>query len=404
MTRSLVGRSGVLLPLAIGLIAVTVCTSRRAGAVDTPLAIDVMAIGFGPVNVGKSSTSEARLTNTGAGSFGPINIFGGAPPSAEFNASQNCQGTTLAPAGSCEVSYVFQPTAPGTSSDASNFTVSQTPNQSDGEDFSVRLTGVAVNPVTASPLSHDLGGVSVNDTSPTLTTTITNTSDELFGPLNIFGGDPPAAAFTASGNCQGATLSPAGSCNVNYAFAPTAPGTFSATSNFTISAGSQGAGEVFSVSLTGCGVAPGQACPSPTTTTTTTTLPVCDPDDCDGDVCTVGDACVGGTCSAGSVLTAGRLSGLLLETTSVAIAACSLDRGGSVKKVVKPLIRAAGLLGQAATAATATKRGKKLSLARRAVDRASQNLGNERGGLSGGCAARLDAALASARTGLSCLP
>lgn len=109
-------------------------------------------------------------------------------------------------------------------------------------------------------------------------------------------------------------------------------------------------------------------------------------------------------CSPGSVLTAGRLSGLVLEATSVAIAACGVDRRTSVKKVVKPLIRAARLLAQAAVVATAAEVGKKLSQAQSAIDRVLQNLGNERGGLSRGCAQKLDAALAIGRTGLPCLP
>jgi hypothetical protein len=68
-------------------------------------------------------------------------MFGGAPPGAEFNASQNCQGTTLPAGGSCTVNYSFSPTAPGTYIDFSSFTVSETASQSDGEDFTVALFG-----------------------------------------------------------------------------------------------------------------------------------------------------------------------------------------------------------------------------------------------------------------------
>ena len=57
----------------------------------------------------QDAKASVTLTNTGGDPFGPINIFGGAPPTAEFNASQNCQGTTLPAGGSCMVNYSFSP-------------------------------------------------------------------------------------------------------------------------------------------------------------------------------------------------------------------------------------------------------------------------------------------------------
>ena len=282
MKRTLARSRAMSFALTIGITAAAVCTPRQASAVDTQIEIGA-TIDFGDVTVGSTKAIPVDLTNGGTDSFGPINIFGGAPPSPEFNASQNCQGNTLAAGASCQVTYSFQPGAPGTFNDESNFTVSETPSQSDGEDFSVSLTGRGV------------------------------------------------------------------------------------------------------------------------VTTTSTTLP-CDANDCDDDACTVGDVCVAGICSAGSVLTAGRLSGLVLEATGIAIAACGVDRRTSVKKVVKPLIRAAALLAQAAVVATATEVGKKLAQARSAIDRVSQNLENESAGLNRGCAEKLGAALAIARTGSPCLP
>lgn len=77
----------------------------------------------------------------GGDPFGPINMFGGAPPTAEFNASQSCQGVTLAAAGTCEISYTFTPSADGPFTDTSSFTISETANQSDGFDFTVILMG-----------------------------------------------------------------------------------------------------------------------------------------------------------------------------------------------------------------------------------------------------------------------
>lgn len=115
------------------------------GGVETDITISTASIDFGLVNVGSTGGPvSATLTNTGGDSFGPINIFGGAPPTAEFNASQNCQGTTLPAGGSCQVNFTFSPGAAGTFNDTSSFTISETASQSDGEDFSVTLMGTGV--------------------------------------------------------------------------------------------------------------------------------------------------------------------------------------------------------------------------------------------------------------------
>ena len=113
------------------------------------------------------------LTNTGGDPFGPINIFGGAPPTAEFNASQNCQGTTLPAGGSCNVNYSFSPGAAGTFNDTSSFTISETSSQSDGEDFSVSLAGVGFDP-NATTTTESTTTTSTTTTSSTSTTVPSN--------------------------------------------------------------------------------------------------------------------------------------------------------------------------------------------------------------------------------------
>ncbi len=110
------------------------------------MVISTTAIDFGQVNVGSTAQASVTLTNTGGDPFGPINMFGGAPPTAEFNASQNCQAATLPAGGSCVVNYSFSPGSTGTFTDVSSFTVSETVNQSDGEDFAVSLAGEGVAP------------------------------------------------------------------------------------------------------------------------------------------------------------------------------------------------------------------------------------------------------------------
>ena len=156
----------------VGLAATAVAlVPTSVGAVDTDIAIDTSTVDFGSVDIGNTGGPiSVTLTNTGGSPFGPINIFGGAPPSPAFNASQNCQGTTLPAGGSCTVNYTFSPTAAGPATDTSAFTISQTSSQSDGEDFSVTLVGVGVDTTTTTSSS--------TTTSSTSTTTTTHGHDD----------------------------------------------------------------------------------------------------------------------------------------------------------------------------------------------------------------------------------
>jgi len=111
------------------------------GGVATDISISTLEVDFGNVANGTTREIPVTLTNTGANPFGPINMFGGAPPTTNFNASQSCQGMTLAAGASCEVTYSLTPPAAGFYVDFSSFTISNTASQSDGEDFTVALFG-----------------------------------------------------------------------------------------------------------------------------------------------------------------------------------------------------------------------------------------------------------------------
>lgn len=155
-------------------VAVSFAAAPQAAAVDTDLSISTTSIDFGEVDVGTTAgPTSVTLTNGGGDPFGPINIFGGAPPTNEFNASQNCQGTTLPAGGSCSVSYTFTPGAQGTFNDSSNFTVSETSNQNDGEDFAVALTGVGFDPNASTTTTTSTTSTSSTTTTTTAPTTTT---------------------------------------------------------------------------------------------------------------------------------------------------------------------------------------------------------------------------------------
>jgi hypothetical protein len=249
-------RASVL--LAVGVVA-SVINVPVAGAVETDIAINTTVVDFGAVVVGTTGLPIAvTLTNTGGDPFGPINMFGGSPPTPEFSGSQNCQAQTLPAGGSCMVSYTFTPSAPLPFTDTSNFTISETSNQADGEAFTVSLTGLGKSlvdtPIAISTTMIDFGQVVVGQTA-TVAVTLTNTGGSAFGPINTFGGEPPTTEFTNSDNCQGETLAPGGSCMVTYTFTPSGPVHFTDMSSFKISnTSNQADGEDFAVRLTGLGV------------------------------------------------------------------------------------------------------------------------------------------------------
>src|SRR5690606_6114338 len=101
--------------------------------------------------------------------YGPINMFGGAPPTAEFDAAQSCQGATLPVGGSCSITYRFTPGATGTFSDSSNFTISDTPSQPDGSDFQVALRGTGIDP-NATTTTTTAPATTTTSAAPTPTT------------------------------------------------------------------------------------------------------------------------------------------------------------------------------------------------------------------------------------------
>ncbi len=112
------------------------------GGVDTDLSASTLQIDFGIVSVGATAGPiSVTLTNTGGDAFGPMDIFGGAPFTTEYGASQTCQGNTLAVGASCAINYTFTPASAGTFIDFSHFVISETGSQADGEDFNIALYG-----------------------------------------------------------------------------------------------------------------------------------------------------------------------------------------------------------------------------------------------------------------------
>jgi hypothetical protein len=214
------------MPLAtIGLVVLlSAIFAPPAAAVDTDIAVSATALDFGNVAPGSTAQMSVNLTNTGSDPFGPINMFGGAPPTAEFNASQNCQATTLPAGGSCQVNYSFSPGAPGQYSDSSNFTVSETNNQADGEDFSISLTGTSGSPPpTITSFAPTIGDV--GDSVVITGTKFLGTSAVEFNGVS--------ATFTEDSDTQITATVPAGATTGPITVAATA-GTATSATDFTV--------------------------------------------------------------------------------------------------------------------------------------------------------------------------
>lgn len=156
---------------------------------NVAVVIDTTDLQFGQVNVGSEKALPATLTNRGTQPFGPINLFGGAPPSGVFNAAQNCQGMTLAPGQSCAITYFFAPASAGAATDASDFTISGTPNQSDGVAMRVALTGTGIAAGTGTPTATSSASGPTSSTRPVNSLPTVSTGGG--GGLTTASGTPP---------------------------------------------------------------------------------------------------------------------------------------------------------------------------------------------------------------------
>ena len=145
-------------------------------------------------------------------------------PPASSSGSQNCQGVTIAPNGTCQITYNFTPTAIGPVTGSTNGSVNGV-----AFSFSFSGTGTGIPKVSISPSTFAFGDVPVGATS-TLSATVTNISGAPL-PMTMTGGG--GGQFGGSQDCVGVTLAPNASCHITYHFTPAAfgPATGTATGN-----------------------------------------------------------------------------------------------------------------------------------------------------------------------------
>jgi hypothetical protein len=201
-----------------------------------PFLITPKALAFGDVPVGSTAASQeitienvSGKSQTMSGAGGGAGVFGGA---------QNCQGQTLAAGASCQMFYAFSPTSTGVVNGSTNGTWN-------GQAFSLKFTGVGIPEFLITPTSLAFGRVKVGTTSPEQTISITNESNKSVVMSGAGGG---AGVFGGAQNCQGQTLAAGASCQMFYAFSPTATGFVSGSTNGTWN------GQPFSLNFSGNGI------------------------------------------------------------------------------------------------------------------------------------------------------
>jgi subtilase family serine protease len=183
---------------------------------------------FGDIAVGSATSGSGnygvQLTNNDTTAFPfSLTIAG----STAFTENTNC-GTSVAAGKSCEIIFTFSPTASGTAT--ATWSVG-----ANGKTFTPSnggtLTGIGLTgTVSLYTAGHNFGKVTDGTQSPTYGTVLTNGTASA---VTLTLGSVTSPFITTANNCP-ATLASGASCNLQFAFKPTATTTTSQT--FTVKA------------------------------------------------------------------------------------------------------------------------------------------------------------------------
>jgi hypothetical protein len=201
------------------------------------------SLDFGLVAVGAPATGPAvTLTNNGNVTMNISSFQISNPP---YSQSNNCPAS-LAPAASCTITVVFNPTLAATQ----NGTLFVFTDGINGGTAALNLSGVGFGPVAElSPASLNFGSVAVGTASPAQTITVSSTGSAALTITNI--------AFSGSGdysqtNTCPATLAIASNCAISVTFTPGAVG----ARNGTLLVSDNTAASPHQVALSGIGSGP----------------------------------------------------------------------------------------------------------------------------------------------------
>ena len=218
-------------PVAAALLAVAIAPMASAA----PFLITPIAFDFGNVGVGSTAPEQTVTVTNVSDSAQTLSLAGGGAEA--FGGVQNCEGVTLAPGASCQISYAFAPTALGATSTVTNLVVN-------GQAATFSFIGTGVESFLISATRFDFGTVPVGTTAPEQAVTVTNVSGTP-QTLSLAGGG--AGVFGGVQDCQDRTLAPGASCRVAYAFTPQVAGLASETTMLEVN------GQAASFSFSGTG-------------------------------------------------------------------------------------------------------------------------------------------------------
>jgi ASPM-SPD-2-Hydin domain-containing protein len=135
-------RAGLLVVVAAA--ALTTLVGATPAVAAGTYSVNPLDLDFGTVPIGTTAEIPVTVTNTGNTTETP-NYAGGAPiDPTNFGGSQNCAGKALAPNGTCQFTYTFEPTVEGPLSSTTTIDI-------DGTSYPLTFKGVGApnTPTTA---------------------------------------------------------------------------------------------------------------------------------------------------------------------------------------------------------------------------------------------------------------
>jgi len=207
-----------------------------------PVLLSNVSLSFGSQAVGvKSAALVETVTNNQTTS---LNISAISSGGGVFQQSNTCENA-ISPGGNCTISVYFTPSAVGTTTGTLTITDGVT-----GSPQSVALAGIGTaanttGTISVSPTSLAFGSQVLNTASAGKAITVTNT-----GSVNVTVSSVAASgAYSETGTCSGATLTPGQTCTITVGFTPVVTG--ATTGTITITDNATGTPQI--VNLTGSG-------------------------------------------------------------------------------------------------------------------------------------------------------
>ncbi|WP_238946493.1 choice-of-anchor D domain-containing protein [Vandammella animalimorsus] len=205
-------------------------------------------VNFGAVTVGGNAQQDVTVRNSGNA---PLNLTQITAPAPFSIIGGSCAvGTPVAAGSTCTVQLRFAPGSAGNAQGLLRITHDGAPHVSELALQGQGLTPAAPN-AQLSTSALNFSGITLNNTSPAQTVTLTNNGT---GQLTL--GAAPAVSgpfeIAAGGTCTaGANIAAGGNCTINVVFKPTTAG----PANGALSIAHNAAGSPATVALQGVGVA-----------------------------------------------------------------------------------------------------------------------------------------------------